>query len=99
MAGATGLEPAASAVTGQRSNQLSYAPNQRKETLPKSNPRVNEKIGLAARSFANLRNKTAVEKLRRRVLLRRNAKALCLLAKAEQGSWIGRTAILFSFLS
>ena len=26
MAGATGLEPAASAVTGQRSNQLSYAP-------------------------------------------------------------------------
>ena len=52
MAGATGLEPAASAVTGQRSNQLSYAPNQRKETLPQSNPRVNEKIGLAARSFA-----------------------------------------------
>ena len=26
MAVATGLEPAASAVTGQRSNQLSYAP-------------------------------------------------------------------------
>jgi hypothetical protein len=26
MAGATGFEPAASAVTGQRSNQLSYAP-------------------------------------------------------------------------
>ena len=26
VAGATGLEPAASAVTGQRSNQLSYAP-------------------------------------------------------------------------
>src|SRR5262249_51170395 len=26
LAGATGLEPAASAVTGQRSNQLSYAP-------------------------------------------------------------------------
>jgi hypothetical protein len=26
MAGATGLEPATSAVTGQHSNQLSYAP-------------------------------------------------------------------------
>ena len=26
MAGATGFEPATSAVTGQRSNQLSYAP-------------------------------------------------------------------------
>ena len=46
MAGATGLEPAASAVTGQHSNQLSYAPNQRKATLSQSNPRVNEKIGL-----------------------------------------------------
>lgn len=28
MAGATGLEPAASAVTGQRSNQLNYDPEQ-----------------------------------------------------------------------
>jgi hypothetical protein len=26
MAGTTGLEPAASAVTGQRSNQLNYVP-------------------------------------------------------------------------
>jgi hypothetical protein len=31
MAGATGLEPAASGVTGRRSNQLSYAPE---GTLP-----------------------------------------------------------------
>jgi hypothetical protein len=27
MAGTTGLEPAASAVTGQRSNQLNYVPD------------------------------------------------------------------------
>ncbi len=27
VAGTTGLEPAASAVTGQRSNQLNYVPN------------------------------------------------------------------------
>ena len=29
MAGTTGLEPATSAVTGQRSNQLNYVPNTR----------------------------------------------------------------------
>ena len=29
MAGTTGLEPAASAVTGQRSNQLNYVPTLR----------------------------------------------------------------------
>ena len=29
MAGTTGLEPAASAVTGQRSNQLNYVPTAR----------------------------------------------------------------------
>jgi hypothetical protein len=31
MAGTTGLEPAASAVTGQRSNQLNYVPGFRTE--------------------------------------------------------------------
>jgi hypothetical protein len=33
MAGAAGLEPVTSAVTGQRSNQLSYAPAMGSETL------------------------------------------------------------------
>ena len=56
MAGATGLEPAASAVTGQRSNQLSYAPNQRKAILSQSNPKVNEKnwIRMTALFFGSL---------------------------------------------
>jgi hypothetical protein len=34
MAGTTGLEPAASAVTGQRSNQLNYVPNRGINDLP-----------------------------------------------------------------
>jgi hypothetical protein len=33
MAGTTGLEPATSAVTGQRSNQLSYVPRSNLEKL------------------------------------------------------------------
>ncbi len=33
MAGTTGLEPATSAVTGQRSNQLSYVPTSALNTL------------------------------------------------------------------
>ena len=33
MAGVAGLEPVTSAVTGQRSNQLSYTPAWGKETL------------------------------------------------------------------
>ena len=36
MAGTTGLEPATSAVTGQRSNQLSYVPNFFSSTYAKS---------------------------------------------------------------
>ena len=34
VAGATGLEPAASCVTGRRSNQLNYAPTFQTELLP-----------------------------------------------------------------
>jgi hypothetical protein len=34
MAGTTGLEPATSAVTGQRSNQLNYVPNRALHHLP-----------------------------------------------------------------
>ena len=35
MAGAAGLEPVTSAVTGQRSNQLSYAPAMGSQTIKK----------------------------------------------------------------
>ena len=40
MAGAAGLEPVTSAVTGQRSNQLSYAPAMGDETIKKDSPGV-----------------------------------------------------------
>ena len=40
MAGTTGLEPATSAVTGQRSNQLSYVPN--KHRLSQNSPSLEE---------------------------------------------------------
>ena len=42
MAGATGLEPAASAVTGQRSNQLSYAPAGVGQDLKAALPQVKD---------------------------------------------------------
>ena len=43
MAGAAGLEPVTSAVTGQRSNQLSYAPAMGAILLRKSGSNVNGK--------------------------------------------------------
>src|ERR1700731_46305 len=44
LAGATGLEPAASCVTGRRSNQLNYAPHAAGEMLRcDSHPRVRSK--------------------------------------------------------
>ena len=36
MAGTTGLEPAASAVTGQRSNQLNYVPTRQNQEIPRT---------------------------------------------------------------
>ena len=42
MAGTTGLEPAASAVTGQRSNQLNYVPTLKIQDLDES--RVNSGV-------------------------------------------------------
>jgi hypothetical protein len=40
MAGVAGLEPVTSAVTGQRSNQLSYTPAKGDETIKKVSPIV-----------------------------------------------------------
>ncbi len=40
MAGVAGLEPVTSAVTGQRSNQLSYTPAKGNETIKKVCPDV-----------------------------------------------------------
>ncbi len=51
MAGTTGLEPAASAVTGQRSNQLNYVPTRLNRLAENS-----EKAAMAEDDFANVHN-------------------------------------------
>jgi hypothetical protein len=44
MAGAAGLEPVTSAVTGQRSNQLSYTPAQGRRNLRELKVHVNAEL-------------------------------------------------------
>jgi hypothetical protein len=51
MAGTTGLEPAASAVTGQRSNQLNYVP-----TLPSWIPKNRSSCPCSANSVTKGRS-------------------------------------------
>ena len=46
MAGVAGLEPVTSAVTGQRSNQLSYTPAKGDETIEKVSLMVKLLVGL-----------------------------------------------------
>jgi hypothetical protein len=46
MAGVAGLEPVTSAVTGQRSNQLSYTPRSGTTTLPNPDSLVKATIAL-----------------------------------------------------
>ena len=48
VAESTGLEPATSAVTGQRSNQLSYDSNLRKAKLEPITKAFNQKMGLGS---------------------------------------------------
>ncbi len=50
MAGVAGLEPVTSAVTGQRSNQLSYTPAKGDETLKNLSPSVKFWFGFLWRS-------------------------------------------------
>ena len=50
MAGTTGLEPATSAVTGQRSNQLSYVPS----AFAMNFPQVAEFTGFSYCSYTRL---------------------------------------------
>ena len=90
MAGATGLEPAASAVTGQRSNQLSYAPNQRKGSLPQSKPKSQRENWTSQPALLQNphNNKNVAEK---------PVPSAALLAKARQGGWIDGMTIRFSF--
>jgi hypothetical protein len=54
LAGTTGLEPAASAVTGQRSNQLNYVPIRQINKLPKT---------LAGQAFCKSRTSALIEAL------------------------------------
>ena len=90
MAGATGLEPAASAVTGQRSNQLSYAPQPKEKKIASIQPKSQRENWTSQPALLQNphNNKNVAEK---------PVPSAALLAKARQGGWIDGMAIRFSF--
>jgi hypothetical protein len=56
MAGAAGLEPVTSAVTGQRSNQLSYAPASKLQKLRSRQVNLRKGMPIVKRNCANNTN-------------------------------------------
>ena len=55
MAGVAGLEPVTSAVTGQRSNQLSYTPAMGRQKVGNPPRRVNREVGFQISGSSNRR--------------------------------------------
>ena len=96
MAGTTGLEPAASAVTGQRSNQLNYVPTRINRLAENS-----EKVAIVDRSSANIRCvKTfliVTERIEEWIASARERKLLTLTKRRRSGRMRGPKRFLRHF--